>query len=84
MPENVTGAIAQIAQISASLQYLSHVEDPLIKLVFSPGTNRTLMELSALKGRLEYVQAMRAPINAATNGAPKDTVDKRGEPVAKK
>jgi hypothetical protein len=90
VPEIVSDTIAQIDRLGKSLQFLSHVDDPLIKLVFSPGTNRTIIELGALKGRLESVQSMRTPSNSAAVEAPPEvpkavaTVEKRVDSAAKK
>jgi hypothetical protein len=58
-----------IERLGLSLEKLSRIDDPIVRSIFSPGTHKTAMELSALGGRINYVMNMRIASTAASEEA---------------
>jgi hypothetical protein len=69
--KEVNEAITEIGRAIAAVQRLSQSDDPALKLVFGPATQRTLIELGAVSGRLETVRGMHKPNGSAPESAPK-------------
>jgi hypothetical protein len=57
----IADAIADLERVSTTMQRLAQSDDQHLKMVFGPGTQRTIIELGAVKGRLETVLKLLKP-----------------------